>query len=466
VTRWLVIAIAACTVGPDFHRPPPPAVDRYIAGQVVRPGEPLAAQWWQLFHSRELDAVVADALAHNASLEAARASLRRSRYSLAAGYGVFFPQIDVNAGIERQRFSAIQFGAPGTHPTEFNLYTLGGTLGYTIDAFGGERRRIEALSADVDLQCYALAAARLSVTGNVVNAMIARAGYRAEIEATEQLVQSLRDQVAIAEAQARAGTAPPSNALSLRGQLESTAATLAPLRQRLAQADDLLATLVGRAPAAWRPPEVELAAFALPAELPVSLPSQLVRQRPDILIAEATLHENSANIGVATAALFPSFTLSGRAGETANHIDQLFDPSSWLWSIAANLAAPVFHGGTLKAQRSAAIEAYRQSLANYGQTVLSALADVANALWALELDAQALAAQTRSVTAWTEAKKLIEANYAAGLVDYLQVLITEDSYLQARLAYVQAEAQRLQDTVALFVALGGGWWQDRPALCR
>ena len=191
-----------------------------------------------------------------------------------------------------------------------------------------------------------------------------------------------------------------------------------------------------------------------------------MRQRPGILIAEATLHENSANIGVATAAMFPSFTLSAKAGEQANHIDQLFDPASWLWSIGASLVAPVFHGGTLNNQRKAAIEAYRQSLASYGQTVLNALADVANALWALELDAQALAAQARSVTAWAEAKKLIEANYAAGLVDYVQVLITEDSYLQARLAYVQAQAQRLQDTVALFIALGGGWWQDRPALCR
>jgi NodT family efflux transporter outer membrane factor (OMF) lipoprotein len=465
--------LAACAVGPDFHRPPLPAVARYTregvgktaaadgVAQVVRPGARLAASWWQLFHSRALDCLVVEALARNPSLDAARANLRRSHYALEAGYGVFFPQLDLQAGASRERFSASQFGL-SMPPTEFNLYTARGTLGYTIDLFGGQRRNVEALRAQVDAQGYALVAAKLAVTGNVVDTAIARAGYRAEIAATEQLIASLRQQVEIADTQARAGTAPYANVLSFRGQLASTAATLPPLRARLAQADDLLATLVGRAPADWRAPELELSDLALPADLPVSLPSQLVRQRPDILIAEATLHASSANIGVATAAMFPSITLSANDGFSSNALGALFTPAGWLWSIGANLAAPVFHGGTLNAQRKAAIEAYRQSLANYGQTVLAALADVANSLWALQLDADAVAEQGRAVDAWAQARQLVQINYASGVADYLQVLVTEDSYLQARLGYIQAQTQRLQDTVALFVAVGGGW-TDYPA---
>ena len=473
---WPIVLAAACAVGPNFRRPAPPRSGSYTrtgvsrtreaggVAQVVHPGAPLAAEWWELFHSRALDALVADALAHNADLEAARASLRRSRDSLAAGYGVFLPQLDLSAAASRERFAPSQFGAKAA-PTEFNLYTLEGTLGYTIDVFGGERRYVEGLRAQVDVQCYSLAAAHLAVTGNLVQTAIARAAYHDELAATEELVASLRAQVSIAEAQATAGTAPYANVLSLRGQLASTAATLPPLRQRLAQADDLLATLVGREPAAWRAPEVRLADFTLPRDLPVSLPSQLVRQRPDILVAEATLHITSANIGVATANLLPAFRISGSGGVTGNALGALFEPASWLWSLGGNLTAPLFHGGTLTNQRRAAIEAYRQSLASYRQTVLSALADVANALWALDNDADALDARARALEAWGQARKLIEANYASGLVDYLQVLITEDSYLQAELAYIEVDAQRLQDTVALFVALGGGWWGTRSPIC-
>ena len=225
IARWLPLFVAACAVGPDFKRPPPPPVDRYTTAgvrgtvaadgiaQVVRPGGELAADWWRLFHSQALDAIVREALAHNASLDAARASLRRSRYSLAAGYGVFYPQLDGSGGVTRQRFSPAEFGST-MPPSDFNLYTLEGKVGYTVDVFGSERRTVEGLRAQVDVQCYTLAAAHLSVTGNVVNTAIAHAGYRAEIEATEELIRAIRTQVEIAEAQARAGTAPYANALS------------------------------------------------------------------------------------------------------------------------------------------------------------------------------------------------------------------------------------------------------------
>ena len=473
----LCAGAAACAVGPDFQQPAPPGVGRYThdavrgtivadgVAQEVRPGVPLVAQWWQLFHSRALDGLVTQALAGNASLEAARASLRRSRYSLLAGYGVFWPELDLNAGVSRERFTPSQFGQ-ATPPSEFNVYTLSGALGYTLDVFGGNRRTVEALRAQVDVQCYSLAAARLSVTGNVINTAIAGAAYRAQIAATEQLITSLRQQVGIAEAQATAGTAAYSSVLQLRSQLASTIATLPPLRVRLVQAENLLAQLIGRAPAAWRPPTLELAQITLPRDLPVSLPSELARQRPDILVAEANLHVASANVGVATAAMFPRFSISGASGITNNRLESLFSITSLFWNLGVNLTQPLFHGGTLWYQRKAAIEAFNQSFASYRQTVINALSDVASSLSALALDAELVDAQDRAAHTAADARKLIETNYAAGIVDYVQVLTAENTYLQAKLGYIQAQAQRLQDTVALFIALGGGWWPDRPALCE
>jgi NodT family efflux transporter outer membrane factor (OMF) lipoprotein len=219
----------------------------------------------------------------------------------------------------------------------------------------------------------------------------------------------------------------------------------------------LLATLAGRAPAEWTLPAVELADLTLPGDLPVTLPSELVRQRPDILAAEAQLHSSSAAIGVATAALFPSFTLSGTAGLSNTSITDLLKGPSAFWSVGANITAPLFRGGTLWFQRKAAIDAYEQSLATYRQTVLSGLAQVADTLRALEHDAETVEAQSRALTAAEEALRLVQVNYEAGTANYLQVLIADGQYLQAKLGYLQARAQRFQDTVALFVALGGGW---------
>jgi NodT family efflux transporter outer membrane factor (OMF) lipoprotein len=241
-------------------------------------------------------------------------------------------------------------------------------------------------------------------------------------------------------------------------------ATLPPLRQKLDQSIHLLATLAGRTPAEWTPPQINLADLTLPADLPVTLPSQFVRQRPDILAAEAQLHSASADIGVATAALFPSFTLSGSYGFNSTSIGNLLKSGSSIWSLGANVAAPLFHGGTLWFHRKAAIEAYQQSLAVYNQTVLSAFAQVADTLWALEHDAEALRSQSQALDASGEALRLIRVNYQAGTVNYLQILVADYQYHQAKIGYLQAQAQRLQDTVALFVALGGGWWNAKENL--
>jgi NodT family efflux transporter outer membrane factor (OMF) lipoprotein len=332
------------------------------------------------------------------------------------------------------------------------------TVSYALDIFGGERRAVESLNAQVDFQRYMVLGTYLTLTGNIVNTIIARSAYDAEIKTTEQIISLLKEQVRITEIQEQAGTVPYLNVLSLQSQLASTEAVLPPLRQKLSQTEHLLATLIGYLPAEWTSPQVDLSDLTLPTNLPVTLPSELVHQRPDILAAEAQLHSASAEIGVATAALFPSFTLNGTYGLNNASIKDLFKNTSSFWNLGANLTAPLFHGGTLSAKRRAAIEAYNQAAANYRQTVLSAFAQVADNLRALEHDAEILRAQSQALKASEEALRLIQANYEAGTVSYLQVLVADNQYHQAKIGYLQALAQRFQDTDAFFVVLGGGWW--------
>ena len=465
-----LFCLSGCAVGPDFVRPEPPQVDHYTPGkdptvtipadgqvQYFKQSAKVVEDWWRLFNSTRLDAVVKEAISNNQSLQAAQAALRQSRENLRAGYGVFFPQLDAGFDATRQKFSSARFGGSSPAST-FNLFTLSATVSYALDVFGGERRAVESLQAQVDFQRFTVIGTYLTLTGNIVNTIIAQAAYREEIKATEQIIGLLREQTGITEAQAQAGTVPYANVLSLRSQLAAFEATLPPLRQKLDQAGHLLATLAGRTPAEWAPPQIDLADLNLPADLPITLPSQLVRQRPDILAAEAQLHSASADIGVATAALFPSFTLNGSYGFNNTSMGDLFKSGSSIWSLGANVTTPLFHGGTLWFHRKAAIEAYQQSLAGYRQTVLSSFAQVADTLRALEHDAEALHAQAQALDAAGEALRLIQVNYEAGTVNYLQVLVADNQYHQAKIGYLQTQAQRLQDTVALFVALGGGWW--------
>jgi len=255
-----------------------------------------------------------------------------------------------------------------------------------------------------------------------------------------------------------AGKAPLTDVLTAQTQLASDRTALPPLRQQLAAARDALVILAGRAPAAWSPPDFELKDFALPLELPVSLPSTLARQRPDILAAEAALHADSAAIGVATARLYPSITLSASLGQQALDTGALFRSANTFWSLAGDLAAPIFHGGTLRAQRRAAIDTYRAALATYEQTVLQGLQQVADNLQALAHDAELVASQHELLETASAALALQRESYAAGKSTVLQLIDAERAYEQARLGSAKAQAQRLQDTAQLFVALGGGWW--------
>ncbi len=467
---FLSCCLAACAVGPDFVRPEAPGSQRYTyeegpsatigaegGAQHFERGATLAADWWRLFGSPKLNGIIVQAIANNPTLQAAQASLHQSEDNLRAGYGIFYPQISAGFQPTRQQFSPTRFGQSAGSST-FSLYTLSTTVSYVLDVFGGERRTVENLRAQVDIQYYYAQGAYLTLLGNIVNAMVAEAAYQAEIEATEQIIGFFREQTNLTAAQAQAGVVPYSNLLSIQTELATTEATLPPLRQQLAHTRHLLATLAGHEPADWLPPRLALSELNLPKDLPVSLPSDLVRQRPDILVAEAQLHSASAQIGVATAALFPSFTLNADYGLNSTTLSSLFASSAAFWTMGASLATPLIQGPTLWYQRKAAIDAYQQGLAGYRQTVLAALAQVADVLDALQHDAQTLSAQSEALSAAAEALHLIQANYQAGTVNYLQVLIADYQYQQADLGYIQAMGQRLQDTVALFVALGGGWW--------
>jgi len=465
--------LGGCAVGPNFVRPAPPDTDRYTRepqpkatvaadgrAQHFTPGASITADWWRFFKSTQLDAIVQKAIANNPTLQASKASLRQSQDNMRAGYGMFFPQIQAGLDVSRQQTAPLLQGSE-TPGTIFNLVTLSGTISYALDVFGGARRTVESLRAQVDYQRYETEAAYIMLTANVVNTSIARAAYAAQIRATEQLIELENQQLHLTEVQVRTGIAPYANVLSIRGLIAANQALLAPLKQKISQADHLLATLEGVMPSQIILPDTDLTGLSLPVDLPLSLPSDLVNQRPDILSAEAQMHVASANIGVATAAMFPSFSLNGTYGAAGSSFGNLSSANSRFWSIGPSVTTPVFQGTSLWFVRRAAIDAYHLSQANYRQAVLGAFEQVADSLKALEHDAEALQAQVEAQRATGEAVNLLQVNYRTGMAAYLDVLTADVQFHEATIAYLQAVAQRLQDTVVLFVALGGGWWSEQ-----
>jgi NodT family efflux transporter outer membrane factor (OMF) lipoprotein len=469
----IMAMLGGCAVGPDFVRPAPPDTDRYMRepqpeatvaadgqSQHFAPGAEITADWWRLFKSAQLDAVVLQALSNNPTLQAAEASLRQSQDNLRAGYGLYFSSGQAGVSASRQLSAApLEQSGSQTHGTVFNLFTASGTISYTFDVFGGKRRTVEGLRAQADSQRYETKAAYITLSANVVNTSIARAAYAAQIRATKQLIELENQQLHLAETQVRAGTAPYSTILSVRSLLAANQALLAPLEQSASQAGHLLATLEGVLPSKATLPDIDLTELSLPMDLPVSLPSDLVRQRPDILSAEALMHVASANIGIATAAMYPSISLSGTYGGASTTLASLSAVSKF-WSIGPTITTPVFQGNSLWYVRRAAIDAWQQSQATYRQTVLGAFEQVADALKALEHDAEGLQAQVEAKRTAGEALNLLQVNYRAGLVAYPDVLTADVQYHQATIAWLQTVAQRQQDTVALFAALGVGWWNE------
>jgi NodT family efflux transporter outer membrane factor (OMF) lipoprotein len=443
-----------------YTRAGDPAVTVGAQGTVQHftPGAAVAGQWWRLFQSAQLSTLIEQALGANPGMQAAQASLRASEDELRGGYGVFYPQVGVGAAASRQRAAPLIYGQTATPPGIFNLFTLSASVSYALDLFGGERRQVEALGAQVDLQRAGEQATYLTLVSNLVNSVIAAAAYRDEITTSRQLIELQRTQVHLADIQARAGTAPYSNVLSLQSQLASYEATVPQLEQKFAQAEDLIASLAGQVPAQFAAPDIRMADLRLPADLPLSVPADLVRQRPDVLMAEATAHAASASVGVATAAMLPAVTLRADGSGNATTASALWSASGRAWDFGAQLSQPLLQGGALWYRRKAAIDNYREATALYRQTVLGAFQQVADTLRALEHDAGALQADDDALNTSSQALHLIQANYSAGLATYLDVLNADAQFHQAQIDDVQSTAVRYQDTVALYAALGGGWW--------
>jgi NodT family efflux transporter outer membrane factor (OMF) lipoprotein len=455
---------AACAVGPDFVRPPPLAVGRYRVAPAAEPdGVTLAPDWWRLFGSPALDALVARALAASPTLAAAEHTLRASEERLRAGHGLFAPTVTLAADADRERAVPVVDGTTGA-PSIFNVFTAGGSIGYLLDVFGGARRTVEALHAGVDYQRCLARAAALTLAADVVDTAIARAAADAEREATVRLLVVLHLELDATRAAVEAGTTPYADILVVRASLAAAEVALAGLRQRLSASEDLLATLTGVAPAAAMLPDIPLASLVAPAHVPLVVPSRLAHRRPDILASEALLHAASANIGVATAAMFPALSLAGSYGGTATAFGELTDAGQRFWAVGPALAVPLFQGGALWHQRGAALETFRAAQASYRATVLAGFAQVADSLAALDNDAAALVGLEDARRAAADNLGLVRVAADAGLVAELAAYVAEAALRQAEVAAFAARATRAEDSVALVVALGGGWAEPAAAL--
>lgn len=477
----LAATLAGCAVGPDFVPPTGPATPGFLPGgprsdaeavralldapcECSRDGMP--ADWWTLLGSPELDALVARALQASPSVEAARATLARTQALRDAGSGVFWPQVGASLAGTRERTLTESGGTPRALPT-YGLATATLSVGYSLDLFGGQRRAVEALGARVDRARSDLDAARLALASNVAATAIARAAYRDQAQALQELAALQAQQLQLAQARFDAGVSDYAPVLALRSSRATTLGTLAALRERASQADTLLARLCAQAPAQARLPDIPLAALHLPPMPPLELPAAWARHRPDILGAEADLHAASADIGVATADLLPGVTLSATGGRGAGSLGALLSSATPFWSVQAAIAGTLLDGGSNLNVRRAAIHAYDAAAARYREVVLAALGQVADGLQALSGDRDLVASRAEAAASADDAARLLHVQWEAGTVGYLDVLTADGQLRAARLDAIGATAQCLQDAVALYVALGGGWWnraaQEAPA---
>jgi NodT family efflux transporter outer membrane factor (OMF) lipoprotein len=480
--RFRIAALAAvggllfgCAVGPDFRPPQPTATSTYVSGeqpvettgsrgpggnpQRFDPGMEIPAKWWSLFQSASLDRLVGLALEGSPTLAQARSRLKQAQEDLNARTGaLLFPSVDADLSATRQQLDLAAMGVTEVpNPPPFALYYASVSVFYTLDLFGGNRRTLEGLKAKVDYERFELEAARLTLAANVVNACIRQASLRAQIAFLESLLEAQSRQLAIIEERCRAGGV---SVLDVQNQsllLNQTRASLPPLEEQLSQVNHQLAVYLGREPAEARVDDFELDDLYLPESLPLSLPSSLARQRPDIRAAEALWHQACANVGVATANLFPQITLSGSFGTQGINAGDMVNWTN-VWSIAANLMQPVFHGGELWAKRRSAVAAYDEAAANYRQTVLQGLQEVADTLRALETDARKLKARADAVEHARNGYEIARRQYEVGGISHLALLDLQRQLLQAENDRVQAQADRYADTTALLHALGGGWW--------
>jgi NodT family efflux transporter outer membrane factor (OMF) lipoprotein len=468
------LILASCAVGPDFLHPAAPEVGGYTRepltprtsstdaplGQSQRfvQGRDIPQEWWRLFRSPALNALIERSLDNNPSLQTALANLRAARQAVYAQEGKFLPFVDANFNPTRQLTAGPVSPVLNSGENPFNLHTAQIAVSYSFDVWGLNRRTVESLQAQADNQRFQVEAAYLTLTSSVVVAAITEASLRGQIDATNELITANTKMLDILQRQLSSGYANRNDVALQEAALAQARATLPPLRKALAQQRDLLAALAGTYPSEGPREMFKLADMQLPLDLPVSVPSKLIEQRPDIRAAEEQLHSASALIGVAIANMLPTFTISANAGYMNNAIAGLLAPQNLFWQVAGNATQTIFDGGTLLHDMQEAKDTYNAVAWTYRGTVVGAVQNVADALRALQNDADALKAAREFERAAKISYDLARQQMQSGNANVLLLLNAETTYLQAVIQVVQARAARLADTAALFAALGGGWW--------
>jgi NodT family efflux transporter outer membrane factor (OMF) lipoprotein len=472
-----LLLTAGCTVGPNFKRPAPPDVGGYtptpisttsstadVAGgeaQRFVEGKDILGAWWTLFHSKPLNDLIERSLKANPDLKAAQAALLVARENVLAQRGFYYPSVTGGFSAIRAKSSNDLSPVTNTSALNYSLYTPQVSVSFVPDVFGLNRRTVESLKAQEQQARFALAATHITLSANVAAGAIQEASLRGQIAATGELITINTNMLQILREQYAKGYASELDVAAQESQLAQVTATLPPLLKQLAQQHDLLAALSGGFPNQELPESFELSTLQLPRELPVSLPSQLVEQRPDVRQAEENLHAASAQIGIAVANRLPSFALTADAGSAALAVGQLFSGGNGFWDLAAGVTQPIFDAGILRHRQRAAQAAYTQAAEQYRSTVLTAFQNVADTLHALQQDADALQAAATAKDASGVTLDLAGKQFQSGYASYLTLLSAEQAYQQAVINLVQAQANRYADTAALFQALGGGWW-NRP----
>lgn len=476
-------ALVGCMMGPDFHAQKAPQVSRYTQTPLPKktvntPGlkdsgktqrfvaaQEIPSDWWVLFHSPEINELVQRGIAHSPTLASAQATMRQAQETLKAQFGnLMLPAFNGTLSGQRQLFPGASEG--NDIPSSlFNVFNANVSVSYTLDFFGANRRQLEALQAQVDYQQFQLIATYLTLTTNIVTTAITIAALESQITATHALINDQANQLNILKKQMELGGVSNNEVFTQDTLVNQTRATLPPLEKNLSQAKHALAVLVGEFPDQPMP-NINLDKLFLPEKMPVSLPSQLVRQRPDVRASEALLHVASAQVGVATANLFPQFTLSGLFGWSSQVPSSLFNPDNKTWNYGGQLLQPIFHGGALFAQRRNAIAAYDAAAAQYRLTLLQAFQNVGDALRAIQIDATNLRATRAAEMSAQQSLKLTKQQYKLGGVNYLNLLNAQQQYQTTRIQRIQAQALRFADSAALFQALGGGWWNRCVQPCH
>jgi NodT family efflux transporter outer membrane factor (OMF) lipoprotein len=462
------VALSACaTVGPNFKSPEPPrggaAAGYAMAGDAVEPGVRLspdarvAGPWWQAFGSPELDQAVRQALADSPTLAEANATLEKAQAQLAATRGAQLPQVDANAGAQRERINTQAFGFTGFPSPTISLYSIGGAVSYDLDLFGGRKRATEQAQAQLEAQARRADAAYLTLSGNVALQAMTIASLQAQIATVRTVLADDQRVIDLVRRAQQLGGEAPSAITGGNAQLAQDQALLPPLTRQLDAARHQLALLTGKSPAEFTAPDFQLARLTAPAEVPVSLPSALIRQRPDILAAEADLHAATAAVGVAVANQYPDIRLSAGLTQSAIKPENIFNYSSAGWNLMGGVTAPVFHGGTLKAERRAAEAEARASMARYQQTVLRAFVQVSDVLAALGTDQQSIEALTRAQTSAEAAARDAQTAYRLGGGTLLQVIDAQRQLSRARRDLAAAQGQRYTDLVQLYTATAADW---------